>query len=158
LILPGFFAGFLMDKALKKGPGRPALKLPEGGLERIKQLASEGHTQTSISYALGLARDGLQRLKKRPGGDLIEKAIHEGKAKEQHSLHSKLYEKAMAGEVVPLIFLLKARHGYVEASEQQLPQSLNVQITLPGAASPKQYSKIIEGEVVKPKLLETDET
>lgn len=120
------------------------MKLPEGGLGRIRELASEGHSEKSISYQLGLARDGLQKLKKRPGGELIEKAIFEGRQKEHMSLRNKLYEKAMAGEVVPLLFLLKSQHGYVEAREAPMPSAVNVQIQMPGAMKPGEYAKLIE--------------
>lgn len=134
--------------------GRPALKLPADGLARIQAMAAEGHSERAISYALGMGRDGIQKLKNRPGGDLIQQAIDEGRHEEHASLRNALFTTATQGKgkeaVTAAIFLLKSRHGYVEARDALPTANLNIQIKMPGAMKPEQYGKLIETVAVAP--------
>lgn len=128
--------------------GRRALALPPNGLEIIRDLASKGMTNEGISYALGLARDGLTKLKTRDKTGEIERALFEGKQREHDSLYSALFRKATSGEgkdsVIAAIFLLKTRHQYVEPREPfPVGPSVNIEIKVPGALRPEDYARLI---------------
>ena len=70
-------------------------------------------------------------------------ALDEGRSVEHMALFGKLYEKAMAGDIVALLFCLKCRHGWRETAD--LAPQTNVQITfqIPGALDPADYAKLI---------------
>ena len=54
--------------------------------------------------------------------------------------------QAMRGNVTAAIFLLKARHGYRDQGGDGAEPRVQVTITLPGAADPGTYARIIQGE------------
>lgn len=133
--------------------GRRALTLPPNGLEIIRDMAANGHTEQSISYALGMARDALTKLKARDKTGEIEQALYEGRQREHDSLRAALFRKATAGEgkesIIAAIFLLKTRHGYVEPREPfPVGPSVNIEIKVPGSLKPEDYAKLIS---VQPK-------
>lgn len=128
--------------------GRRAVTLPPNGLEIIRDMAAQGKTQESISYALGLARDGLQKLKARDKTGAIEQALFEGKQRAHDSLYGKLYRTATEGNdknaVISAMFLLKTCHGYVEPREPfPTGPSVNIEIRVPGSLKPEDYAKLI---------------
>lgn len=129
--------------------GRRAVTLPPNGLERIRELAAKGKSQEGISYALGMARDGIQKLKARDKTGEIERALFEGREREEESLVSTLVKKATEGtgkdSVIAAIFLLKTRHHYVEPREPfPVGPSVNIEIRVPGSLKPEDYAKLIQ--------------
>ena len=65
----------------------------------------------------------------------IQMAFDAGKEVERANLHNVLYRAAMAGSVVPALFLLKARHGYVEGQQHESSGGSKVNITVNMPAS-----------------------
>ena len=138
--------------------GRRALKLPENGLERIREMAGKGLGNDAISYALGLKRDGLQVLKRRDTTGAIEQAMFEGREIEHESLRGALFKKATEGtgkdSVIAAIFLLKTRHGYVEPREPfPTGPAINIEIRVPGALRPEDYMRLVTAVPSDPKQL-----
>ena len=148
----------MATKRTGRKPGRPRMALPTDGLQRIRDLAAEGHSEIAISYALGFARDGIQKMKRRSGGEAIQQAIDEGRQREHQSLRNALFTTATERKgkeaVTAAIFLLKARHGYIEARDALPTANLNIQIKMPGAMKPEHYGKLIEAAPAAQTLLE----
>lgn len=91
--------------------------------------------------ALGTSADVLARwLDEHPE---LKSAFDEGREKERASLHNVLYEAAMAGAVVPALFLLKARHGYQEGQQDGQANRVSVTFNIPGA-QPLEKFMVIE--------------
>ena len=75
-----------------------------------------------------------------------------GRAVEHDKLVGALFEAATKkGNITAAIFLLKARHGYVEGVPF-VQNSVSINYTIPAAMTPEQYVKAIEAEaqIVKP--------
>jgi hypothetical protein len=122
----------------------------EDDLEMIERLAAEGHSQTGICRAIPITFPTWQRwMKDHPE---VKEAFRRGLSQEEFFLVSKLREQAEKGQAVPCIFLLKAKHGYVEGQAPQTDQRVQIAVTLPAALPADQYkpgitvtTKAIEG-------------
>ncbi len=112
--------------------GRPKKEPPPDAALRIRELASEGHSQLGIANMLGASADTLRRwLSEYP--DLKEQ-YDLGREKERFALTDMLYRKAMAGDTIAAMFLLKARHGYKEGEQHDATGGrVNITFNLPGA-------------------------
>jgi hypothetical protein len=129
--------------------GRPRREASEEDLEAIVRIArSEGvFRDSSMAKALGVDARTWRSMKKRDGR--IRAALEVGKAIEEERLVDALFTAAMEGKIAPAIFLLKGRHGYREVgpADGRAP-AVTVNITLPGATTPEQYMKLIDGGTV----------
>jgi hypothetical protein len=102
----------------------------------IEEMAAEGHGQYGICKAIPITYPVWQRwLKDYPE---VKEAWRRGLSKEEHFLVSKLREQAEK-QAVPAIFLLKAKHGYVEGQAPQTDQRVQIAVTLPAALPAEQY-------------------
>ena len=57
----------------------------------------------------------------------------QGREKERQTLHDVLTNAAKGGNIVSAIFLLKARHGYVEGQQENQANRVSVTFNIPGA-------------------------
>ncbi len=124
------------------------------GYEIITEMASRGHREIDIARRLGImSLSTWARVKDRDPKALA--ALEAGRGVEHDRLFGKLYEKALAGDIVALLFLLKTRHGYNDRPEPA-PVQAAIQINLPPALGPEDYRKlvadvkpvaVVEGEV-----------
>jgi hypothetical protein len=109
------------------------------GLQLIEKLAASGNPQTLIARELGMDPKTFRAVRKRQPE--VDEALELGRAVEERELVDILLAKARKGELVPLLFALKSRHGYVEGRPQQQTVN-NVQVVqLPGALSVDEYLK-----------------
>jgi hypothetical protein len=123
----------------------------ENDLELIERMAAEGHGQYGICAAIPISYKTWQRwLKDYPE---VKESWRRGLASEEHYLVKKLKECLEKGHFTPGIFLLKARHGYVEGEPPQTDQRVQIAVTLPGALKPDQYSPTIAVSSGKAKVL-----
>ena len=122
--------------------GRKKIKLPSNGLDIIRNLAERGVRETDIARALGMSFKTWKRIKDE--NDEARETLEEARQIEENKLFGILYEKAMKGDTVSAIFLLKSRHGYKEGADQVNANQVNVKITLPGSMDPEDYRKKIE--------------
>jgi hypothetical protein len=113
----------------------PASKLP-----LITQLAARGVREKDIGRACDMSRDTWTRY--RNANPEVAAAFEAGRQVMHDALVGKLYEKAMGGDTIALIFALKCFFGYRENAE--VPElRAQVVINLPGAAALSDY-KIVE--------------
>ena len=115
--------------------------IPRDGLAKIRDMASRGHTEKDIARALGMSATTWTRIK----GDepAAQDALDEGRSIEHSALYGKLYEKAMAGDIVALLFLLKCRHNYRETVDVTQTNAVQITFQIPGALDPADYAKLI---------------
>jgi transposase-like protein len=123
---------------------------PDNAAELIRHGAENGATLEQMSKALGVSPHTLERW--RDEHPEIEQALQQGRRVEHDRLVGALFDQAVnKANTTAAIFLLKARHGYVEGVPL-VQNSVSVNFTLPGAMSPEQYVKTltVEAQIVKP--------
>ena len=124
--------------------GRRKKNLPANGLEIIRNLAEKGVRETDIAKSLGMCFDTWLRIKNENPEAL--KALEEAKQIEENELFGILYEKAVKGDSVAAMFLLKTRHGYREGAEVTNANQVNVKISVPGSMKPEDYLKEVTND------------
>jgi hypothetical protein len=115
--------------------------LPKGGLAKITDLASRGFSERDISRALGVSQSTFTRFKSED--EAVQDALDAGRSIEHLALYGKLYEKAMGGDIVALLFLLKCRHGYRETLDITQTNAVQIVFQIPAALAPDDYAKLI---------------
>ena len=118
---------------------------PENSITVIRELASKGAAQRSISRALNVSYDTWLRWKDEEPG--IKDALADGRSIEHDILVGCLLDSAITQKnVTAAIFLLKTRHGYRENKpiNDNRPQ-ITINFELPGAVSADVY----EAEILK---------
>ena len=129
---------------------RKPIEPPANAAEIVQKACENGCTNEQIATALGIGRKLLNEWKERYPA--IEEAFHLGRAVEHDKLVNALFVAAtQKGNITAGIFLLKARHGYVEGVPL-VQNSVSVNFTLPGAMTPEQYVKslTVEAQLVQP--------
>lgn len=127
--------------------GRPRREPPCDALEIITEAAAHGATKKGAAFALGVTMDVFNRwIAERP--ELLE-AFEKGREREPQFLHDALYQTAVNGtgkdKLIAAMFLLKARHGYIEGEKPQETSRVNVTFNIP-AAQPLDKFMVIENE------------
>jgi hypothetical protein len=112
------------------------------GLTYIRSRASEAATQGLIAAELGIPHKTLKALVQ--SNEDVKLAWEHGKAEFENELVQTLLAAARKGAIVPALFLLKTRHGYVEGAQPADTNKTNIVINLPDAMQPDQYLKVIE--------------
>jgi hypothetical protein len=134
----------MTELAPQRRTGRPPKRPPADAAERIRALSAEGHSTVGIAQQLGVGRKTLDKW--RNEFPELEEAYREGQERERYTLHNVLVEKAKAGNIVAAIFLLKARHKYVEGDQGDQSGRANITINLPGALSLQQFTALSNKE------------
>jgi len=124
--------------------GRPKKLLPRDGLATVRDLASRGFSEKDIARSLGVSQKTFGRMK--TDDETIVDALDEGRSIEHQALYGTLYEKAMKGEIVALLFLLKCRHGYRETADVSATHATQIVIQMPGALDRDAYVRLIAPE------------
>ena len=109
-------------RAAQRGTGQSKpLKPPKNAVAIIEAACGDcGASITTMCEALGIARTTFYAWRERHKE--IEEAYKKGRAIEEDRLFSKLFEQAMAGNIVALIYLTKCRHNWNDrpgASDQK---------------------------------------
>lgn len=125
--------------------GSPKWVTPDG-VAFIEKLARGGHTKRSISAKLRVDHKTLAKIADRQPE--VAEALEAGRALHEADLVDALTARALAGDVVPALFLLKARHGWREGDARDGGGAqVNVQvIQLAAPMTPEQYGKLIDAE------------
>ena len=117
--------------------GRPRKALTEEQLPELAVLATWARKRDAAAR-LGMSVDTLRRILR--DDEAAARAWDLGRAGLHEKLVNKLVERALAGEVVPLLFCLKSMFGYREGEpldgDERAPL---VTINLPQPLSPEQY-------------------
>jgi len=122
--------------------GRPKKTPPENAVEIIKTTASRGCSETTIANALGVSFDTWMRFR----GDHpeLKEAYDQARAIEHDALVGVLFEKAMKGDTVAAMFLLKCRHNYRDGGVTiEDNRRVQIGVVLPSSLNPDQYKQII---------------
>jgi hypothetical protein len=120
--------------------GAPRKTLAKQDLAAITKLAAKGVRERDIARAVGVSNQVWDRQKvEQPE---VQAAFHAGRQVMHDALVGKLFERAMKGDIVPNLFLLKTVFGYREGDE---PQEVRPQITInmQGTLSPEAYRERI---------------
>jgi len=110
--------------------GREKRSVPVTELATITALAARGVREQDIGRAVGMSQQVWAR--QRDAQPEVMEALNAGRQQMHDKLVGKLYAKAMSGDTVSLLFLLKSRFGYREgeSAEGARPQVI---INLPAA-------------------------
>lgn len=120
-----------------KTMGRPRLNPPADAATRIEELAAEGHGVVGVARQLGVSPDTLRRWF--DDDSALKEAFEFGREAERFYLHSLLRKQAEKGNVIAGLFLLKARHGYIEGDQGEQANRVQITFNLPGALKPEQF-------------------
>jgi len=112
----------------------------------------QGMTIEKIARTLGISPSTL--YKKKAQFAEISEAIKNGAAEGEAVVSSKLFERAKAGNVVAMIFWLKARHGWRETGD---PAAVNVNIGTLRAETAEAEQERLEEQRKLISLLTVDE-
>jgi len=131
---------------------RPPKLPPKNAIAIIQELGSRGCSEKSIAYALGTSADTWRRWKE-DYPEILE-AFEQARAVEHDSLVGVLYDKAMGGDSIAAMFLLKSRHGYRDGGVTiEDNRNVKIGIMLPQSLNPEQYQQIISTTA---KVIEND--
>lgn len=128
--------------------GRSKWEVTEFGLSVVEELASRGCRVETIARALGMNPTAFVRCRREQSE--VEEAYQQGLAREHDALVGNLRRAADEGNIVAGIFLLKARHGYREGEAAGGTNNVQVNINLPAAMSPEEYTRMIEAKPAEP--------
>ena len=103
--------------------GKSEYRVGAKGLKVVEELAARGCSVVTIAKALRMGRDGFRRVRDRQP-EVLE-ALERGRAVEHDRLVGNLRLAADEGNVVANIFLLKARHDYIDTP---VPPSVQVNV------------------------------
>ena len=123
--------------------GRPFIEPTAEDVAFIERSAGEGCDMIEIARGLHISKTTLSRWRK--DHETVAEAIEIGRAIEHKALRSKLHEKAMAGDTVALLFLLKCRHGYREGDQSERGGGATITINLPGAMPLDKFLNVEHG-------------
>lgn len=123
-------------------------------LPRVTELAARGVRVKDIARAIGVSEDTWRLLM--VNDSALAAAYDTGRGEMHDKLVGVLFEKAMSGDTVCILFSLKVFFGYRDQNDPSanLEFRPQINITLPGALPLKEFMQL-EGELTKalpPKL------
>jgi len=104
---------------------------PDGAAEDIQRLAAEGFSQLGIAAHFKVSRVCFKRWIEED--EALNEAFELGRETERQALHAMVVASARANKPanVNAFFLLKARHGYIEADHKSANVNVNVAVAQP---------------------------
>jgi hypothetical protein len=124
--------------------GRPKKEPPPGAADKVKELASEGHSTVGIAERFNVSVDTFNRWTDEDPE--LKFALDKGREKERYTLHNSLYMAATeGGNASAAMFLLKSRHGYREGDQSEQGNRVSITFALPGAM-PLNDFKVIQND------------
>jgi hypothetical protein len=103
--------------------GAPRRNPPSNAIAEIRALAAAGSTYIGIAKRFKVSKDTLTRwLDDDPA---LAESFEQGKDEEREKLHNSLSVKALAGDIVAAMFLLKSRHKYDDKAGQRIDVSVD---------------------------------
>jgi predicted DNA-binding protein (UPF0251 family) len=115
---------------------------PANVFEVLRAVGAKGATKTEAAQVFGINVRTLNRwLDEYPE---VQEAWEEAKTLEHDMLVNKLFSLAMEGNVIAILFALKARFAYVEGAAATTQNNVSITFNLPGAKTPEQYRATID--------------
>ena len=109
---------------------RKRITLDAQQIEAVKRAASLGLRVDDIAHILGISARAFDDIKSRDAS--VEEAYQAGRLNAHMEVARTLYRKAVEGDVVCMIFYLKAQAGWSDQPKQEAPVSTsNVTFYLP---------------------------
>ncbi len=93
--------------ATKSKAGRPRFQITQEIIEQVEVLAAQGLSQEQIGSVIGCSPKTIGRRKK--DSDHFDAAIKRGQRKGVSEVTNALFQKAIAGDNIAMIFYLKNR-------------------------------------------------
>jgi hypothetical protein len=132
-----FFSG---TPTRNKG-GRPPKSIAPAQLATVKALAARGVRERDIGRAFEIAPTTWLKLKKeRPD---VQEAFDAGRQIMHDALVGKLFERAMKGDLVPNLFLLKCVFHYREQGDESGETRPQITINMQGSLTPEAWRERI---------------
>jgi len=101
--------------------GRPAYKVTPEIIAEVEEYAAKGLTLEQISTMLGITYKTLNEKSKK-FSDLSD-ALKRGKTSGIEQVANALFQKAIAGDTVSMLFYLKCRAGWRDNEPEKIEQS-----------------------------------
>lgn len=127
-----------------RNEGGHTRRIGRAGVARVEELASAGHSDTSIARALRINRETFRNIRQRQPE--VDEALARGRASLEDELTNILLGKARSGETVAAIYLTKARCGWREGDvppSQQVTNNTQVNILIPAPMSEEEFARLI---------------
>lgn len=123
---------------------RPRKRLRPTDYGRIEEMAARGLSERQIASELGVAARTWHAVKQRD--QRAAEALSIGRGREESALVGSLYKSATEkGNVTAAIFLLKARHQYIDQPQPHAAENkVEVTFQIPAPLSRGRYKKLIE--------------
>lgn len=103
--------------------GAPRKNPPSNAVVEIRSLAAAGSTYVGIAKRFRVSKETLTRwLDDDPA---LAESFEQGKDEEREKLHNALSVKALSGDIVAAMFLLKSRHKYDDKAGQRIDVSVD---------------------------------
>jgi len=126
---------------------RPFERLPPGSRDALLAMAGNGLRESTAAQALGVPLHEFRRvITKNPEAKAL---WQEALSVERDALIGALFNRAIEGDTKAAQFLLAARHGLSERTEQASDR-VNITFQLPAALNPEQYAKLIQSAAPEP--------
>jgi hypothetical protein len=108
--------------------GAPRKHPPQNAAEIIQRLAATGFAIIGIAKEFKVAKETFKRWL--DASESLSEAFEAGREIERQALHASVYRSAMEGKPanVNAFFLLKARHGYIEADNRSGNVNVDVRV------------------------------
>ena len=108
--------------------GAPRKHPPQNAAEMIQHLAATGFAIIGIARELKVSKETFKRWLDE--SEPLQEAFEAGREIERQALHASVYRSAMEGKPanVNAFFLLKARHGYIEADNRSASVNVDVKV------------------------------
>jgi hypothetical protein len=136
--------------------GRPRKLAPADAAKRIEKLAKRGFQKSDVATALGVDPKTLRAWFEED--ERLQIAFDKGKGHERDKLHRNLVRKAMKGDTIANLFLLKTCHGYRENSPPEAGNVTNVLINIPGPRPMSDFIETPDADGTKPHRLSATRT
>jgi hypothetical protein len=107
---------------------REKLEINPLHLRIVEDMAGRGATLDDIACVIGISPRTLDRWQKH---DEVKFAYKRGRAIAKDNMARTLYEKAMAGDTIAMIFWLKAQGGWSDRQSEAVQEMPEVEIYMP---------------------------
>ena len=127
--------------------GGSQYNITQAGLNRLKEASELGLGLGQMARLLGIAPGTFRELRKRD--ERVNDSIAEGREELSQEIQSRLVEAMRDGNITAMIFLGKARCGWVEGAPPPGTTINNtVNINIPAAMSDEEFDRFVNAKEI----------